>query len=117
MFVLEHLGVQFTELPEATTDDPEAHALVERMQDVHGPVEVETDSKSAHDLIHRNSSGGGATRHVERKEFKMRELQRRKKVAVRLVKTADMEADILTKILDRAAFDKHRRTIKNLAAA
>ena len=50
----------------------------------------------------------------------MRELQMRKKVAVKLVGTADMEADILTNIrlniLDRATFDKHRRTIKNLAA-
>ena len=87
------------------------------MQDIHGPIEAQTDSKSAHDLVHRNSSGGGATRHIERKEFKMRELQRRKKVAVTLVGTADMEADILTKILDRPTFDRHRKSMKNLGAA
>ena len=119
MHVLKHLGVVFDEMPEATTHDPEAHALVERVgaDEVHGPVTAETDSKAAHDLCHRDSSGGGKTRHLDRKEFKMRELRKRKKVAVKLVRTEDMEADILTKILPKQLFDKHRRSLKNLSAA
>ena len=115
--ILAHLGVEFDELPEATTADHEAHALVERTSGVHGPIDVETDAKSAHDLIHRNTSGGGATRHVDRKEFKMRELQQRKLVAVRLVPTEAMEADLMTKILDYGTFCKHRASLKNMAAA
>ena len=47
----------------------------------------------------------------------MRELRKRKKVAVKLVRTEDMEADILTKILPKQLFDKHRRSLKNLSAA
>ena len=47
----------------------------------------------------------------------MRELRKRRRVAVRLVKTDEMEADILTKILEKPPFDKHRRSLKNLAAA
>jgi hypothetical protein len=84
---------------------------------LHGEIEVSTDSKAAHDLVHRNSSGGGATRHVERKEFKMRELRARRICVVKLVRTDDMVADILTKILDRKAFERHKRTLNNLAAA
>ena len=47
----------------------------------------------------------------------MRELRKRRRVIVRLVKTEDMEADILTKILERPLADKHRRSLKNLGAA
>ena len=47
----------------------------------------------------------------------MRELRKRRRVVVKLVKTDEMEADILTKILERPMFDKHRRSLKNLGAA
>ena len=46
----------------------------------------------------------------------MRELAAKKLVALRLVKTADMEADMMTKILERAAFDKHRDSVMNVSA-
>ena len=122
--VLEHLGVVFEtdDQPEAATDDPEAHTMIGRVLDAqasgaHGIVEAETDAKSAYDLCHRDSSGGGASRHIDRREFKMRELRKRKRVVVRLVKSEDMEADILTKILERPLADKHRRSLKNLGAA
>ena len=110
------------EQPEAATDDPEAHSMIGRVLDAHsanthGIVEAETDAKAAYDLCHRESSGGGASRHIDRREFKMRELRKRRRVIVRLVKTEDMEADILTKILERPLADKHRRSLKNLGAA
>ena len=46
----------------------------------------------------------------------MRELAARKIVSVRLVRTDEMEADIMTKILERQPFEKHRDSIMNAAA-
>ena len=46
----------------------------------------------------------------------MRELAARKIVSVRLVRTDEMEADIMSKILERPSFEKHRDTIMNSAA-
>ena len=48
----------------------------------------------------------------------MRELAARKIVSVRLVRTCtdEMEADLMTKILERPAFEKHRDSVMNAAA-
>ena len=99
--VLAHLGVKFEHMHEAGISDPEAHSLVKRVsaQIAAGDVVAETDSKSAFDLCHR-SSAGASTRHVQRRVFKMRELVSARLVSLKLVPTADMYADILTKILD-----------------
>ena len=114
--VLKHLGVEFEDKYEASTKDPEAHALIERVShNLAGEVEAETDSKSAYDLCHR-SSAGSSTRHVQRRVFKMRELVSQRLVSLKLVSTADMYADILTKILDIPAFRKCRSALMNLEA-
>lgn len=114
--VLHHLGVEFDDEPVASTTDPEAHALINRVKTAWaGTPLVETDSKSAHDLCHRNSAGP-STRHVERRAFKMRELNRTKKVKVGLVPTHLMYADILTKVLDVQAFRRCRSALMNLEA-
>ena len=81
----------------------------------HGPIEVGTDNTGAHDLCYRTTSGQHS-RHVERKVFKMRELQRAGRVCVIHVPTEMNWADIFTKSLDTATFQRHRATILNLAA-
>ena len=58
---------------------------------MHGPLEVDTDSKSAYDLCHRHSAGD-SSRHVQRREWKMRELQFNSAVRLRLVTTDKMTA-------------------------
>ena len=82
---------------------------------VHGPISVETDSSSAHDLCHRKTVGQNS-RHVERKAWKMRELQRAGKVRVKLIPTAENDADMFTKVLDNKTLQRHRATVMNLAA-
>ena len=79
-----------------------------------GPVSVGTDNKGAYDLCHRFTSAQN-TRHIDRKLFKMRELRGAGKVEVRYVPTGDNTADLFTKVLSRQPFERHRRTVLNLA--
>lgn len=114
--MLSHLGVEFEEEPVASTTDPEAHALINRVSKTReGIPTLKIDSKSAHNLCYRNSAGP-STRHVERCVFKMHELNRTKKVKVGLVPTHLMYADILTKVLDVQAFRRCRSALMNLEA-
>jgi hypothetical protein len=84
--------------------------------EIKGAIEVYTDNKGAYDLCHRFTSAQHS-RHVDRKMFKMRELRGAKVVTVSHVPTEDNPADIFTKILSRATFEKHRSTVMNLAAS
>ena len=79
-----------------------------------GPIEASTDNKGAFDPCHRFTSAANS-RHVDRKLFKMRELRGAGKVAVKHVPTELNPADLFTKILGRQPFEKHRRTVLNLA--
>ena len=79
-----------------------------------GPIEVRTDSKAAHDLCHRYTSAQNS-RHVDRKLFKMRELRGAGVVTVRHIPGDTNPADMFTKILPRPTFEKHRKTVLNLA--
>ena len=81
----------------------------------HGPVEVGVDNKGAYDLCHRSTAGKNS-RHVDRKVYKMRELQHSGVVKTVLVPTKDMRADMLTKSLDDETFARHRDTIMNTGA-
>ena len=81
-----------------------------------GPVDVGTDNKGAYDLCHRFTSAQHS-RHIDRKLFKMRELRGAWRVRVRYVPTNDNTSDMFTKILSRQLFEKHRRTVLNLAGA
>ena len=74
-----------------------------------------TDNKGAYDLCHRTTVRPNS-RHVERKVFRMRELNHEGKVRVTLVPTADNYSDLLTKALPTDVFHKHRSSIFNLAA-
>ena len=82
---------------------------------IDGPISAATDNKGAFDLCHRFTSAQNS-RHVDRKLFKMRELRGAGIVTVELIPTADNPADLFTKILSRQVFEKHRRTVLNLAA-
>jgi hypothetical protein len=78
----------------------------------HGATEIGTDNSGAFDLCHRDTQGKHS-RHVERKMFKMRELAHSGKVKLKLIPTAEMSADMLTKALDDRTFLRHRRTVMN----
>ena len=80
-----------------------------------GPVEVSTDNKGAYDLCHRFTSAANS-RHVDRKLFKMRELRGAGVVVVKHVGTEINPADLFTKVLGRVPFERHRRTVLNIAA-
>ena len=84
--------------------------------EVDGPIDVGTDNKGAYDLCHRYTSAQHS-RHIDRKLFKMREMRGAGQVQVRYVPTNDNTSDIFTKILARQLFEKHRRTVLNLAGA
>ena len=115
--MLRHVGHEFEYEHEAElhTSTPEAHKAVHRAIETirHGPVEVATDSQSAHDIVN-GSNVTANSRHIERKVFKMKELRVRGMVKVVLIPTAENSADILTKALDTKTFKKHRAAIMNL---
>jgi hypothetical protein len=67
-----------------------------------GAVELSRDRKSCH-----------RSRHVDRRYFKVRELQALGDLVVAHVPTADNASDLLTKPLDLAAFLKHRKALMN----
>ena len=73
------------------------------------------DSQSAHDSCHRRTVGANS-RHVERRVFKMRELQHNGKVIVRHISTKLNSADMFTKPLDDKTFAAHRSEVMNLPA-
>ena len=80
-----------------------------------GAIKCFTDNKGAHDLCHRFTSAANS-RHVDRKLFKMRELRGAGFVNVNWIGTDDNPADLFTKVLGRQPFERHRRTVLNLAA-
>ena len=80
-----------------------------------GAISVGTDNKGAYDLCHRYTSAQHS-RHIDRKLYKMREMRGAGLVTVRYVPTDENTADLFTKVLDRQPFEKHRRTVLNLAA-
>ena len=81
-----------------------------------GPIEASTDNKGAYDLCHRFTSAANS-RHVDRKLFKMRELRGAGFVNVKHVGTEFNPADLFTKVLNRQPFERHRRSVLNLAAS
>jgi len=84
--------------------------------DVTGAVKTYTDNKGAYDLCHRFTSASNS-RHVDRKLFKMRELRGAGVVTVDHIPTESNPADLFTKVLARATFEKHRAFVMNTGAA
>jgi len=77
-------------------------------------MDAGTDSKTAYDLCHRFTTSTNS-RHIDRKMFKMRELRGAGRVVVRHIPGETNPADLFTKILSRQPFEKHRKTVLNLA--
>ena len=63
----------------------------------------------------RGFTSASNSRHVDRKLFKMRELRGAGRVNVRHIPGETNPADLFTKILTRQPFEKHRKTVLNLA--
>jgi hypothetical protein len=82
--------------------------------EISSAVEVYTDSKAAYDLCHRFTTAANS-RHVDRKMFKMRELRGAGRVNLMHIPGETNPADLFTKILSRQTFEKHRKTVLNLA--
>lgn len=78
------------------------------------PVEIGVDSKAAHDLS-QDFVSNQRVRHFERRQLKIRELVERGLVHVKSIGTSDNVSDIFTKPLNRPMFEKHRRTLLNMA--
>ena len=70
------------------------------------PMKLKVDNKGAHDLCH-NWSVGGRTRHVEVKQYFLRELKEAGIIEVEWVKGEDQTSDLFTKNLPGPAFEKH----------
>ena len=70
--------------------------------DNQGAVELSRDRRSCH-----------RSRHVDRRYFKVRELVGTGELVVQHIPTAENPADLLTKPLPTASFDKHVHTLMN----
>ena len=74
------------------------------------PMILEVDNKAAVDLCN-NWSIGGRTRHVEVKQYFLRELKERGLINVRWTSGESMTSDIFTKNLAGPLFDKHAQSV------
>ena len=73
------------------------------------PMILEVDNKAAVDLCN-NWSIGGRTRHVEVKQYFLRELKERGLINVKWISGESMTSDIFTKNLAGPLFDKHAQS-------
>ena len=79
-----------------------------------GPTVLNVDNSGAIELS-RDRKSCNRSRHVDRRFFKVRELECEGIVTVKHVPTDDNVADILTKALPIDAFSRHRAALLNLA--
>ena len=75
-----------------------------------GPTILYVDNTSAIALV-KNSKSCVRTRHIERRYLKIRELIDSGHIDVQYVSTTDNTADVLTKALPRADFQRHKECI------
>jgi hypothetical protein len=73
---------------------------------VEKPMKLYVDNKGAVDITH-NWSVGGRTRHIEVKQYFLRELKEEGLIEVHWIPCERMTADVLTKNLASAEFEKH----------
>ena len=74
------------------------------------PMELSMDNRGAIDLVN-NWSSGGRTRHIECRQYFLRELKENEPpiMVVKYKHTSEMECDVLNKNLPRGTFEKHIR--------
>jgi hypothetical protein len=70
------------------------------------PMILEVDNKGAKDLTH-NWSVGGRTRHVDVREYFLRDLKEEGTISVKWISTKDNSSDLFTKNLAGPEFEKH----------
>ena len=70
------------------------------------PMTLEVDNKGAKDLIN-NWSIGGRTRHIEVKQYFLRELKEAGIIEIKWTSGDDMTSDLFTKNLSGPTFEKH----------
>ena len=80
------------------------------------PIDLYLDNKGSLDLA-QDYKVTNATKHIERRHFKIRELVKDAAIRVKYVASRDNVADIFTKPLDNADFFKHRAKLLNLVRA
>jgi hypothetical protein len=73
------------------------------------PMILEVDNKGANDLTH-NWSVGGRTRHVNVREWFLRDLKEEGIIEVKWIAGDDNSADLFTKNLQGPLFEKHTKT-------
>jgi hypothetical protein len=72
------------------------------------PMMLEIDNKGAVDLAN-NWSVGGRTRHVEVRQYFLRELKEENVILTMWVPGSEMSSDLFTKNLERPLFEKHAK--------
>jgi hypothetical protein len=72
------------------------------------PMILEMDNKGAVDLVN-NFSVGGRTRHIETRQYYLRELKAKGILNLRWKAGVDESSDIFTKNLPRPDFERHAR--------
>jgi hypothetical protein len=77
------------------------------------PTRLDVDNDGAVALS-RDRKSCNRSRHIDRRFFKVRELQACGTLKVFWIPTAENSADLLTKALERSVFEKHRDTIMNI---
>ena len=80
-----------------------------------GPTELRMDNSGAINLAH-DPVYHGRSKHILRRELKIRELVADGVIKPKYVKGPDNTADIFTKSLGRVPFQKHRATLLGLRA-
>ena len=77
---------------------------------VKNPMVLEMDNKGAYDLTN-NWSVGGRTRHIESRQFFLRDLKEEGTLKIEWIPGKENESDLLTKNLSGPDFKRHAETI------
>ena len=73
-------------------------------------MKLRVDNKGAKDLMN-NWTVGGRTRHIEVKQYFIRELKEQSILEIEWVPSAENTADLLTKNLSGPAFERHAKEL------
>jgi len=86
--------------------------LIEQGYD-QGPAEVFQDNISCMNLLNRGKSNSERTRHMSIRYFWLAEQLKSKEIKLTHLRTEDMSANVLTKPVQGAQFDRERRLLTN----
>ena len=78
-----------------------------------GPAEIFQDNISCMNLLSRGKSNSERTRHMSIRYFWLAEQLKSKEIKLTHLRTEDMSANVLTKPVQGAQFDRERRLLTN----